>query len=128
MFWHDNFLNECDTVSVGFQLRRYGQVLSPLLSQLTASEDIGSWLLDSGAAVTVLAKHCVVPYAAETVGSADDWKFTTANGTGVSMLGRVELSVSMCLGNHDENKDVWKKARLTALVTLIITTFFQQHL
>ena len=49
------------------QLRRYGQVLAPLLSELTAGEDIGWWLFDSGAAVTVLAKHCVVPYAAETV-------------------------------------------------------------
>ena len=115
-FAHDTFLNECDTVSVGSQLQRYGQVLSPLLSELTAGEDIGWWLLDSGAAVAVLAKHCVAPYAAETVGTADDLKFTAANGTGVSMLGRVELSVFMCLWNHDENKDVWKKARLTALV------------
>ena len=115
-FAPDTFLNECDTVSVGSQLQRYGQVLSPLLSELTAGEDIGWWLLDSGAAVTVLAKHCVVPYAAETVGTADDLKFTAANGTGVAMLGRVELSVFMCLWNHDENKDVWKKARLTALV------------
>ena len=40
-FGHDTFLNECDTVSVGSQLRRYGQVLSPLLSELTAGEDIG---------------------------------------------------------------------------------------
>ena len=78
-FAHDTFLNECDTVSVGSQLQRYGQVLSPLLSELTAGEDIGWWLLDSGAAVTVLAKHCVVPYAAETVGTADDLKFTAAN-------------------------------------------------
>ena len=115
-FGTETFLNECDTVSVEGQLRRYGQVLAPLLSELTAGEDIGWWLFDSGAAVTVLAKHCVVPYAAESVGTADDLKFTAANGSGVSMLGRAELSVFMCLWNHDENKDVWKKARLTALV------------
>ena len=47
--------------------------------------------LDSGAAVTLLAKHCVLPYAAETVGTAGDLKFTAANSAGVSMLGRVEL-------------------------------------
>ena len=69
-FGTETFLNECDTVSVEGQLRRYGQVLAPLLSELTAGEDIGWWLFDSGAAVTVLAKHCVVPYAAESVGDS----------------------------------------------------------
>ncbi len=110
------FLNECDTVSADLQLRRYSTVMSPLLSQLAAGEDIGWWLLDSGAAVTVLAKHCVVPYGAELVGDVSDLKFTAANGSGVSMLGRCELSVFMCLWNHDENHDVWKKAKLTALI------------
>ena len=115
-FRAQTFLNECDTVSVEAQLVRHQPVLSPLLSEITAEDDIGWWLLDSGAAVTVLAKHCVVPYAAESVGSASDLKFTAANGTGVSMLDRVELSVFMCLWNHEKDHDEWKKARLTALV------------
>ena len=110
------FLNECDTVATDLQRRRYSTVLSPLLSQLASGEDIGWWLLDSGAAVTVLAKHCVIPYGAELVGDVSDLKFTAANGSGVSMLGRCELSVFMCLWNHGENHDVWKKARLTALI------------
>ena len=35
--------------------------------------------LDSGATVTLLAIHCGLPYAAETVGTVGDLKFTAAN-------------------------------------------------
>lgn len=110
------FLNFEDTMSHEAKLQRFGVVFSPLLSELSHEEDIGWWLLDSGAAVTVLAKHCAVPYAAEVVRSSEDAKFSAANGSSVRMHGRAEVSVFMCLRNDQQDSKFWKKGNLTVLV------------
>ena len=67
-FDKSTFLNLVDTVSVIHELDRFSEVIAPLLSELSSNDDIGWWLLDSGAAVTVLSKQCVLPYAATMVG------------------------------------------------------------
>ena len=45
-----------DTVSVSHEMSRFSGVFAPLLSELSSSDDIGWWLLDSGAAVTVVVE------------------------------------------------------------------------
>ena len=115
-FEFPTFLNFEDTVSHEVKLRGIGSVISPLLSELSAGDDIGWWLLDSGAAVTVLAKHCLIPYGGELVRTSDDSKFSAANGSSVSMHGRAEISVFMCLRRYHDETKFWKKGRLTTLV------------
>ena len=92
-FGKSTFLNLVDTVSVSHEMNRYSGVFAPLLSELSSSDDIGWWLLDSGAAVTVLSKQCVLPYSATMVGDAEGLKFSAANGSSVAMHGRAEVSV-----------------------------------
>ena len=115
-FGKSTFLNLVDTVSVTHELDRFSEVIAPLLSELSSNDDIGWWLLDSGAAVTVLSKQCVLPYAATMVGDSDGLKFSAANGSSVAMHGRAEVSVFMCLWNDEMSHDVWTKAKLTTLV------------
>ena len=62
VFGTSTFLNMVDTVSVAHEVDRFSGVLAPLLSELSSSDDIGWWLLDSGAAVTVLSKQSVVSH------------------------------------------------------------------
>ena len=64
----------------------------------------------------MLSKHCALPYAATLVGDAEGLKFSAANGSSVSMHGKAEVSVFMCLWNEEKNHDVWTKAKLTTLV------------
>ena len=115
-FGFPTFLNFEDTVSHDVKLRSLGKVVSPLLSELSPGDDIGWWLLDSGAAVTVLAKHCLIPYGGELVRTSDESKFSAANGSSVSMHGRAEISVFMCLRRYHDETKFWKKGRLTTLV------------
>ena len=115
-FEFPTFLNFEDTVSHEVKLRGIGSVISPLLSELSAGDDIGWWLLDSGAAVTVLAKHCLIPYGGELVRTSDDSKFSAANGSSVSMHGRAEISVFMCLRRYHDETKFWKKGKLMTLV------------
>ena len=103
-FGFPTFLNFEDTVSHEVKLRSLGSMLSPLLSELSPGDDIGWWLLDSGAAVTVLAKHCLIPYGGELVRTSDDSKFSAANGSSVAMHGRAEISVFMCLRSCQNEK------------------------
>ena len=115
-FEFPTFLNFEGTVSHEVKLRGIGSVISPLLSELSAGDDIGWWLLDSGAAVTVLAKHCLIPYGGELVRTSDDSKFSAANGSSVSMHGRAEISVFMCLRRYHDETKFWKKGKLMTLV------------
>ena len=115
-FGKSTFLNLVDTVSVSHEMSRFAGVFAPLLSELSSSDDIGWWLLDSGAAVTALSKQCVLPYSATMVGDAEGLKFSAANGSSVAMHGRAEVSVFLCLWNDEKNHDVWTKAKLTTLV------------
>ena len=115
-FEFPTFLNFEDTVSHEVKLRGIGSVISPLLSELSSGDDIGWWLLDSGAAVTVLAKHCLIPYGGELVRTSDDSKFSAANGSSVSMHGRAEISVFMCLRRYHDETKFWKRGKLMTLV------------
>ena len=62
------FLNVQDTVSHGFELHRYSPVLHPLLSEIMMGDESQHWwLLDSGAAATVMATASRASYGAWVV-------------------------------------------------------------
>ena len=113
----DIFLNHDSELSHVAECQRYAPLFSPLLSELGLADDCTWWLLDSGASVTVLSKSSFVVYAAEW--SGDDTgldRFSAANGSSVSMHGKANVSVFMCLWDRAKDVDVWKKAKLSTLV------------
>ena len=113
----DIFLNHDSELSHVAECQRYAPLFSPLLSELGLTDDCTWWLLDSGASVTVLSKSNFVAYAAEW--SGDDTgldRFSAANGSSVSMHGKANVSVFMCLWDRAKDVDIWKKARLSTLV------------
>ena len=62
------FLNVHDTVSHEFELHRYSPVLHPLLSEIMMGDEKDHWwLLDSGAAATVMATASRASYGAWVV-------------------------------------------------------------
>ena len=110
------FMNHVDELSHACELRRWAPIMMPLLSQVDLQDDVGWWLLDSGAAVTVLAKHCVSCYAANVSSEPQSARFSAANGSDVKMHGRADVSVFINLLNDKTNEDLWKKAKLVALI------------
>ena len=109
-------LNHEGEISACHEWSKFEPLVLPLLSEIGMKDDHTWWLLDSGAAVTVLAKHLFVCYAAEKVGETDDSRFSAANGSSVKMHGKAEVSVFMNLWHDQRHENVWKKAKLVALV------------
>ena len=112
----DTFVSHVDELSHDGELRRWAPIMMPLLSQVDLQDDVGWWLLDSGAAVTVLAKHCVSCYAAKVSSEPQAARFSAANGSDVKMHGRADVSVFINLVNDKTSEDLWKKAKLVALI------------
>ena len=110
------FMNHVDELSHDCELERWAPIMMPLLSQVDLQDDVGWWLLDSGAAVTVLAKHCVSCYAANVSSEPQSARFSAANGSDVKMHGKADVSVFINLVNDKTNEDLWKKAKLVALI------------
>ena len=111
------FMNHEGELSACHEWSRVAPTVLPLLSEVGLKNDFDWWLLDSGAAVTVLVKHCFTCYAAEKIADVEDAKFSAANGSSVKMHGKAEVSVFMNLWHDDGRKEnSWKKAKLVALV------------
>ena len=108
------FLNHEGELSACHEWERFAPIVLPLLSEVGLKDDVGWWLLDSGAAVTVLAKHCFTCYGAEKIAEVDDAKFSAANGSSVKMHGKAEISVFMNLWHDGRKENSWKKAKLVA--------------
>ena len=84
-------LNVQDTVSHSFELHRYSPVLHPLLSEIMMGDESQHWwLLDSGAAATVMATASRATYGAWVVNSQND-RFGAANGSRVNIDGSTDL-------------------------------------
>ena len=85
-----------DTVSHEFELHRYSPVLHPLLSEIMMGDESQHWwLLDSGAAATVMATASRVTYGAWVVNSQSD-RFRAANGSKVNIDGPIIWEDSQC--------------------------------
>ena len=106
-----------ETCSSWMYLRRFGNILWPLLSQLSM-EDSSWWLLDSGASTTVLAQRFAHAYGCDE-GSSDDLgnsQFRAANGSIVKMSGRAQVGVSVVMVDEWGENRTHRHAQLKALV------------
>ena len=108
------FLNCQETVSQSFQLERFSPVLHPLLSEFMAGDD-GQywWLLDSGAAATVMATASRHVYGACVQDAVLD-RFRAANGSRVNIEGTSNITV--WIGFEGNGEPVYKQASLKCLV------------
>ena len=80
-FGVSTFLNVQETVSHACQLHSFSPVLHPLLSEIMmGNESQHWWLLDSGAAATVMATASRATYGAWVTGAQND-RFRAANGS-----------------------------------------------
>ena len=105
-----------DTVSQMFQLRRYGPVLWPLLSELSI-DDSTWWLLDSGASTTVLAERFAKLYGVSTHDLPQDAsQYRAANGTEVKMKGRASVGVNVLMTSEWGDQQTERHAQLRALI------------
>ena len=126
------FLNCQETVSQSFQLERFSPVLHPLLSEFMAGDD-GQywWLLDSGAAATVMATASRHVYGACVQDAVLDC-FRAANGSRVNIEGTSNITV--WIGFERNGEPVYKQASLKCLVggishnIISTTTLCKPHL
>ena len=113
------FLNVQDTVSHSFELHRYSPVLHPLLSEIMMGDESQHWwLLDSGAAATVMATASRATYGAWVVNSQND-RFRAANGSKVNIDGSTTVSVWVGFKKKNDNLGrfpVYRQAKLKCLV------------
>ena len=113
------FLNVHDTASHEFELHRYSPVLHPLLSEIMMGDESQHWwLLDSGAAATVMATASRETYGAWVVNSQSD-RFRAANGSKVNIDGSTTVSVWVGFKKKNDNLGrfpVYRQAKLKCLV------------
>ena len=90
--------------------------LCPILAELSFAQDPTWWLIDSGAAVTVVAESNFHHFQSSVQTSADSDRFRAANGSKVSMKGIAEISLGFSLMDVSTGKKTWKTATLNAMV------------
>ena len=89
---------------------------SPLLSELCLENDADWWLIDSGAAVTVVSEMDFGKFGTSMQSSPDCDRFRAANGSKVSMKGVAEIT--LCIPMFDERRAVAvrKNASMQAMI------------
>ena len=87
----------------------------PLLSELNMETDSSWWLIDSGAAVTVVSESSFAQFQADVRSSPDVERFRAANGSKVSMKGVADIGLSFSMKSSD-HKMVWKNATMQVMV------------
>ena len=111
------FLNVQQEMSSHAMLRKYAGTVFHLLSEVAASEGFEWWLLDSGAAVTVLAHQNVQQYGVNVSPfDRSEGNFCAANGSAVNMHGRTSVSVCLSVWGPQHNSEIWKHAGIHCLV------------
>ncbi|MCV6576782.1 MAG: hypothetical protein OIF58_13710, partial [Cohaesibacter sp.] len=73
------------------------------------------WLIDSGAAVTVVSESSFAQFQADVRSSPDVERFRAANGSKVSMKGVADIGLSFSMKSSD-HKMVWKNATMQVMV------------
>ena len=109
VLWRPQFstsLSHPDSLDGAVEFSKYLEHVCPILSELSCSSDAGWWLLDSGAAVTVVSESHFPLLQAKLLQSPDVDRFRAANGSKVMMKGvaNIVLGFLPCwtqrLGNH----------------------------
>ena len=93
---------------------RFG--LRPLLSELNMEQDSSWWLIDSGAAVTVVSEAAFGQFQATLKSSPDVERFRAANGSKVSMKGVADISLGFAMKSSKDGRNVWKNASMQVMV------------
>ena len=118
-FGVSTFLNVQETVSHACQLHKFSPVVHPLLSEIMmGNESQHWWLLDSGAAATVMATASRATYGAWVTG-AQNARFRAANGSKVSIDGSASVSVWVGFKKRNDNlgrTPIYRQAKLKCLV------------
>ena len=83
---------------------------APLLSELSLESDSDWWLIDSGAAVTVVSDAAFGKFGATMHESPDRDRFRAANGSKVTMKGVAEITLGVAMFDEKKNVAVWKRA------------------
>ena len=91
-------------------------LFSPLLSELSLESDSDWWLIDSGAAVTVVSDAAFGKFGATMHESPDRDRFRAANGSKVTMKGVAEITLGVAMFDEKKNSAVWKRASMHAMV------------
>ena len=90
--------------------------LRPLLSELNMEQDSSWWLIDSGAAVTVVSEAAFGQFQATLKSSPDVERFRAANGSKVSMKGVADISLGFAMKSFKDGRNVWKNASMQVMV------------
>ena len=86
------------------------------LSELSCASDAGWWLLDSGAAVTVVSESHFPLFQSKLLQSPDVDRFRAANGSKVMMKGVADIKLGFSMVDPKTGKSSWKTATLHAMV------------
>ena len=113
------FLNGPDvqTVSKAAVFESVFDVVSPLLTEISMTDDSSMWwLLDSGASATVMASRFADMYGLNLSQHKAGDVFKAANGSNVDMLGETQVVAKVRMSSWEHGSSVDKKAQIRALV------------
>ena len=119
VLWRPQFstsLSHPDSLDGAVEFSKYLEHVCPILSELSCSSDAGWWLLDSGAAVTVVSESHFPLFQAKLLQSPDVDRFRAANGSKVMMKGVANIVLGFSMLDSKTGKSSWKTATLQAMV------------
>ena len=105
-----------DTTSFEQEFVKIFPTVFPLLSELSLSADSTWWLLDSGAAVTVLSDAHFPLFATQIEKFSDEGKFKAANGSSVKMRGLATVTLEFQMRDPVSGVLSWRSATMQVLV------------
>ena len=105
-----------DTTSFEHEFVKFFPIVFPLLSELSLSADSTWWLLDSGAAVTVLSDAHFPLFGTQIDKFSDEGKFKAANGSSVKMRGLATVTLKFQMLDPDSGGVAWRSATMQVLV------------
>ena len=104
-----------DTVSFSHEFAKHVMIVCPLLSELSIASE-ATWLLDSGAAVTVLSDVHFPLFGTQIHDSPDAGKFRAANGSSVNMKGGSNIALEFQMRDPTTGNVSWRTATVQVMV------------
>ena len=112
----DDHVCSHDTTSFEHEFVKIFSTVFPLLSELSLSADSTWWLLDSGAAVTVLSDAHFPLFGTQIEKFSDEGKFKAANGSSVKMRGLSTVTLEFQMRDPDSGVVSWRSATMQVLI------------
>ena len=111
----EQFCNQ-NTTSFEHEFVKIFPTVFPLLSELSLSADSTWWLLDSGAAVTLLSDAHFSLFGTQIEKFSDEGKFRAANGSSVKMRGLSTVTLEFQMRDPDSGVVSWRSATMQVLI------------